>query len=159
MPDGARVMPDSVLLPTGEVVFVSGARTGYSGFGSVFDPVGESNADVPALSPIVYSGDKPRGQRFTVLGVRSDIPRLYHSVATLTPNGDVMITGSNPNADRILQKYPTEYRVEWLRPPYMSVPRPSYTGLPLIVGYNTLFRLQVTVPPSLYATNITGKPK
>lgn len=154
----ARVMPDSVLLPTGEVVFVNGAGTGYSGFGSTFNPIGESNADVPALSPAVYSGDKPAGQRFTSLGVRTDIPRMYHSVATLTPNGDVMITGSNPNADRILRKYQTEYRVEWLRPPYMNSPRPSYKGLPLVIGYGTLFRLEVEVPEaSSNTSDIKGK--
>lgn len=155
----ARVMPDSVLLPTGEIVFVNGAGTGYSGFGSTFNPVGESNADVPALSPAVYSGDKPAGQRFTSLGVRTDIPRMYHSVATLTPNGDVMITGSNPNADRILRKYQTEYRVEWLRPPYMNSPRPSYKGLPLVVGFGTLFRLEVEVPAgaSSNTSDIKGK--
>ncbi|KAF8531384.1 glyoxal oxidase N-terminus-domain-containing protein, partial [Gautieria morchelliformis] len=156
MPDGARVMPDGMLLPTGEVVIVNGARSGFSGFGSVIDPVGLSNADGPALSPIIYSPDKPAGQRWAQLGVRSDIPRLYHSVATLTPNGNIMITGSNPNTDRTLRKFPTEYRVEWLNPPYMAAARPTYTGLGAVTGFGTNFTLQVKVPKGLDTSNVKG---
>ena len=159
MPDGARVMPDGVLLPTGEVVIVNGARTGYSGFGSTFNPVGESNADHPTLNPIVYSADKPAGQRWTALKVQSGIARMYHSVSTLTPNGDVMITGSNPNADRILRKYPTEYRVEWLSPPYMTAQRPTYSGLGPNIDYGKTFTLTVNIPSPHVNPTIKGAPK
>jgi len=155
MPDGARVMPDGMLLPTGELVIVNGARSGFSGFGSVIDPVGGSNADHPALSPLMYSPDKPAGQRFTPLTVRSDIPRMYHSVATLTPNGSIMIAGSNPNSDRVLVKYPSEYRVEWLSPPYMNAERPTYKGLAAVVGYAKTFTLDVTIPKSLNSSKIS----
>jgi hypothetical protein len=155
MPDGARVMPDGVLLPTGEVVILNGARTGFQGIGSVIDPVGESNADHPALSPIIYSPDKEPGRRFSNLTVKSDIPRVYHSVATLTPNGDIMISGSNPDSDRTLTEYPADYRVEWLSPPYMAKDRPTYNGLPPVIGYGTNFTLNVTNPP--LSTNSTIK--
>ncbi|KAF8496926.1 glyoxal oxidase N-terminus-domain-containing protein [Gautieria morchelliformis] len=154
MPDGARVMPDGVMLPTGEVVIVNGARSGFSGFGSVIDPVGLSNADGPALSPIMYSPDMPAGQRWTQLGVRSEIPRLYHSVATLTPNGNIMITGSNPNTDREVRKFPAEYRVEWLNPPYMAADRPTYTGLAAVTGFGTTFTLDVDVPAGLNTSDV-----
>ena len=156
MAGGARVMPDGVMLPTGEVVIVNGARAGYMGFGSVVDPVALSNAADPALTPIVYSPDKPLGQRWQELRVRTDIPRLYHSVATLTPNGDVMITGSNPSPDRILTENPSDYRVEWLSPPYMTAARPSYTGLGKIVGYGTTFTLDVQIPAGLDKYKIKG---
>ncbi|KAF8590895.1 copper radical oxidase [Ramaria rubella] len=154
MLDGARVMPDSVLLPTGEMIIVNGARTGYSGYGSVIDPIGLSNADDPALSPLMYSPDAAPGHRFSQLPVKSDIPRLYHSVASLTPNGDIMILGSNPNIDRSLQKFPSEYRVEWLRPPYMSQDRPTYTGLKAVIGYGTTFTLNVQISSSLDKSKI-----
>lgn len=74
---------------------------------------------------------------------------MYHSVATLTPNATIMITGSNPNLDVTTTKYATEYRVEWLTPSYLltNVSRPSYTGLPATVNYNTQFTLQVESLP------------
>jgi hypothetical protein len=125
MPE-ARTMPDAVLLPTGEVFIVNGAGTGISGYGNVLNQVGASNADNPVLIPVLYDPNAQSGQRFSSVGMpRSSIPRLYHSVATLTPRGDIMVAGSNPNLDRSEVKYGTEYRVEWFRPPYMATDRPE----------------------------------
>jgi hypothetical protein len=120
MPD-ARVMPDSLLLPSGDVLIVNGGATGIAGYGNVKNQVGNSNADHPVLTPILYRPSSPLGSRFTTDGMpTSDIPRLYHSVATLIPDGRVMITGSNPNLDRSSTKYSTDYRVEWLQPAWMN---------------------------------------
>ncbi|KAL1743468.1 glyoxal oxidase N-terminus-domain-containing protein [Schizophyllum fasciatum] len=125
MPE-ARLMPDAVLLPTGQVLIVNGAGSGISGYGNVRHQVGASNADHPVLTPVFYDPAAPAGQRFSTKGMpTSDIPRMYHSVATLTPKGDVMIAGSNPNLDRSEMQYGTEYRVEWLAPPYMQGDRPE----------------------------------
>lgn len=125
MPE-ARTMSDAVLLPTGEVFIVNGAGTGISGYGNVLNQVGASNADNPVFNPVLYNPQAPSGQRFSSVGMpRSSIPRLYHSVATLTPGGDVMVAGSNPNLDRSEVKYGTEYRVEWFGPPYMAMSRPE----------------------------------
>jgi hypothetical protein len=122
----ARVMPDAVLLPTGEILIVNGGGTGISGYGNVFDQVGFSNADNPVLTPVIYNPTAAVGERFSTEVIpTSSIPRLYHSVATLTPSGNVMIAGSNPNLDRSEVKYGTEYRVEWLGPPYMLQDRPK----------------------------------
>lgn len=122
----ARHMPDAVLLPTGQVLIVNGAGTGVSGYGNVKHQVGASNADEPVLTPVLYDPRAPPGQRFSTAGLKtSSIPRMYHSVATLTPEGSIMIAGSNPNLDRSMVAYGTEYRVEWMRPPYMRKPRPS----------------------------------
>ncbi|KAI0045394.1 copper radical oxidase [Auriscalpium vulgare] len=79
----------------------------------------------------------------------SDIPRLYHSVATLTPRGDVMIAGSNPNLDRSEVAYGTEYRVEWLSPPYMGVERPVIASAPRMVGFGQTLDVKVTIPESM----------
>ncbi|EIN07542.1 hypothetical protein PUNSTDRAFT_154813 [Punctularia strigosozonata HHB-11173 SS5] len=149
----ARVMPDAVLMPTGQVVIVNGAGTGISGYGNVVNQVGQSNADNPVLSPVLYDPSAPSGTRFSTQGMpTSAIPRLYHSIATYTPNGDIMIAGSNPNLDRSEVDYGTEYRVEWLRPPYMGGERPEIVGgVPntLMYGEGNGASLQVNVPQSM----------
>ncbi|KAI0636680.1 copper radical oxidase [Trametes polyzona] len=152
----ARTMPDAVLLPTGEVLIVNGAGSGISGYGNVVNQVGASNADNPVLTPVLYSPSGPVGQRFSSAGMpRSNIPRLYHSVATLTPNGDIMIAGSNPNLDRSELKYGTEYRVEWLGPAYMKVKRPEILGgVPKLLGFGKAAQLKVRMPASLQGKNV-----
>ncbi|KAH7926667.1 putative copper radical oxidase [Leucogyrophana mollusca] len=146
----ARTMPDAVLLPTGEIVFINGARTGISGYGNVVNQVGQSNADNPTLTPVLYNPVAPAGQRFSSEGMKSSlIPRLYHSVATLTPNGDIMVAGSNPNLDRSEVKYGTEYRVEWVGPPYMSSDRPMVKSAPKKLDFGEGAKFAVTLPSSL----------
>ncbi|KAK0463830.1 copper radical oxidase [Desarmillaria tabescens] len=145
MPE-ARLMPDAVLLPTGQIVIVNGAGSGIAGYGNTLDQVGASNADHPILSPILYDPLAKPGERFSSVGVTSDIARLYHSVATLTPSGSVLIAGSNPNLDRSDVKYGTEYRTEWLNPPYMNGPRPSIDQMPGQIHYGQKIRLRVTFP-------------
>lgn len=152
----ARTMPDAVLLPTGQVLIVNGAGTGISGYGNVIDQVGASNADNPVLTPVLYDPHAAAGQRFSSAGMpTSNIPRLYHSVATLTPNGTVMIAGSNPNLDRSEIKYGTEYRVEWLSPPYMSTQRPVIaSGAPRKIPFGKTVQFKVTLPEG--DSNIQG---
>ncbi|KAF6763868.1 copper radical oxidase [Ephemerocybe angulata] len=110
-----RTMADAILLPTGDVLIVNGAATGIAGYGNVQNQVGASNADHPVLTP-------PAGSRFSSDGMpASQIARLYHSVASLTPRGDIMIAGSNPNLDRSEVAYGTEYRMT--RPEIISTPK------------------------------------
>jgi hypothetical protein len=142
----ARTMADAVLLPTGDVVIVNGAGSGMSGYGNVWDPVGASNADNPVLTPVLYKTFAAYGQRFASDGMpTSNIPRMYHSVATLTPAGDIMIAGSNPNLDRSEERYGTEYRVEWLAPPYMGLERPSILGQVNQIGFGETVHVDVTL--------------
>ncbi|KAI1794640.1 copper radical oxidase [Ganoderma leucocontextum] len=147
----ARTMPDAVLLPTGQVVIVNGAGSGISGYGNVRGQVGESNADNPVLTPVLYDPLGPPGQRFSSAGMpTSNIPRLYHSVATLTPSGEIMIAGSNPNLDRSEVKYGTEYRVEWLGPSYMKKERPRIlAGVPKVLGFGTTATVQIRLPATV----------
>ncbi|KAG7446827.1 uncharacterized protein BT62DRAFT_967591 [Guyanagaster necrorhizus] len=148
----ARVMPELVLLPDGRVLIVNGAQTGVAGYGNVANRVGQSNADNPAFTPVVYDPSAPAGGRFSDVGIpATNIARLYHSTASLTPNGTIMLAGSNPNDDVTTTKYPTEYRMEFYSPPYMAKPRPTYTGLPATVNYGEVFTLTVDLPPT--ATN------
>ncbi|KIM48799.1 copper radical oxidase [Hebeloma cylindrosporum] len=141
----ARIMPDAVLLPTGNVLIINGGASGISGYGNVVEQVGASNADNPVLTPVIYDPRAPPGQRFGSEDLpSSSIPRLYHSVATLTPTGDVMIAGSNPNLDRSEIEYGTEYRVEWLSPPYISQDRPEITDAVQKVAFDKEFTLTAT---------------
>lgn len=152
----ARIMPDAVLLPTGEILIVNGGGTGISGYGNVVDQVGASNADNPVLTPVIYNPTAAAGERFSMEGMpTSSIPRLYHSVATLTPSGNVMIAGSNPNLDRSEVKYGTEYRVEWLNPPYMSQDRPQITKSFQKIDFDEDVQLTVKLQNPA-STNIKG---
>ena len=156
----ARTMPDAVLLPTGKVLIVNGAGTGISGYGNVVNQVGASNADHPVFTPVLYDPAASSGQRFSSTGMpTSDIPRLYHSIATLTPSGKIMITGSNPNLDRSEVKYGTEYRVEWLSPPYMSDDRPTIASALNKIAFGQTVTLLVQIPASLQNANVQGKPE
>ena len=160
----ARIMPDAVLLPTGQVVIVNGAETGIAGYGNVQSQVGYSNADRPTLTPVLYDPQAPVGQRFSSEGLpTSGIPRMYHSVATLTPNGDIMIAGSNPNVDRSVVTFGTEYRVEWLKPPYMSQGRPAILsvdgdGKRLGFGQQVVIKVQPVALSSLRGHDVQGTP-
>ncbi|KAJ7209844.1 glyoxal oxidase N-terminus-domain-containing protein [Mycena rebaudengoi] len=153
MPQG-RIMADMLLLPNGRVMLANGAHTGIASYGNVKDQIGESDADHPA-APMIYDPAAPAGSRFSSDGLMaSKIPRMYHSTATLTPDGTVMLAGSNPNTDfNATAKYPTEYRLEFYSPPYMFVERPSYTGLPATINYNATFTLCVTLPTN--TVNVT----
>ncbi|KAF9447878.1 copper radical oxidase [Macrolepiota fuliginosa MF-IS2] len=140
-----RLMPDAVILPTGQIIIINGARSGVAGYGNVPDRVGESNADNPILTPVSYDPQAPSGRRFyrDKSMPTSSIPRMYHSVATLTPQGSVMIAGSNPNPDRTATKYETEYRVEWLEPPYMQMGRPVIESSAGVVDFDKEFTIKL----------------
>ncbi|KAL0581691.1 hypothetical protein V5O48_000397 [Marasmius crinis-equi] len=152
-----RIMPELILLPDGRILIVNGAQSGVAGYGNVGDQVGQSNADNPAFTPVVYDPAAPAGSRFSSAGIpASTIPRLYHSTASLTPNGTILLAGSNPNNDVTTTKYPTEYRAEFYSPPYMSQPRPTYTGLPATVNFGAKFTLSVTLPAGVNNVSVNA---
>ena len=98
----------------GKLLIVNGAGTGVAGYGNVANQVGQSNADHPILQPLLYDPAAAAGSRFLTTLPQSTVPRMYHSTATLLPDGRVMLTGSNPNADVSKIKYQTEYRIEYI---------------------------------------------
>lgn len=54
--------------------------------------VGQSNADNPAFTPVIYNPSARAGSRFSSTGIpASPIPRMYHSTASLTPNGTILL--------------------------------------------------------------------
>jgi hypothetical protein len=114
MPEG-RVMVEGNLLLDGTVLWLNGANRGGQGFGVATDPTLES---------LIYDPTQPLGSRWTT-GASSTIARLYHSVSTMLLDGTILVTGSNPVEQPILQPsttnpYVTEFRVERYTPPYLS---------------------------------------
>jgi hypothetical protein len=52
----------------------------------------ESNADNPSLIPLIYDPSAPAGRRFKqVESATTTVPRMYHSTASLTPDGIVVL--------------------------------------------------------------------
>lgn len=117
MPGGPRTMVEAVNLLDGSILWLNGAHAGAQGFGI---------ADDPSHHLITYH---PANNTWTQSG-RSDIARLYHSVALPLRDGRILIAGSNPNempvwsheTDTTSQalKYATELRMEVYTPPYLQ---------------------------------------
>lgn len=111
-----RVMGDMLVLPTGDVLLLNGAKAGTSAWDAAADP---------NLAPVLYSPNKEMGFRFKELAPTT-IPRMYHSCSAVLPDGKVLVAGSNTNPFYKLEKYgdqftfPTELRVEKFSPPYLA---------------------------------------
>lgn len=144
-----RVMPELVHLPNGQVLIANGARSGFAAIASVSEPVGNSNADHAVLTPSLYTPTAPLGRRISNAGMPSSgIARVYHSSINLTPQGNFLIAGSNPNMNTTVGpgvKFPSEFRVQTLDPPFMFVDRPKIGATPKKLAFNK----KVTVPISL----------
>ncbi|GAA6006218.1 hypothetical protein JCM10207_000565 [Rhodosporidiobolus poonsookiae] len=142
----ARVMGDAILTPDGKVLIINGAAQGIAGYGNVKDEIGASNARAPVKEPILYDPLAAQGKRFTRGLPLAKSERLYHSTATLLPDGSVWVAGSNPNDGVSKVTYKTHYDVEIYKPPYVGLSRPSYSGLPKNLLYGKGYTLTVSVP-------------
>ncbi|CAL1711882.1 unnamed protein product [Somion occarium] len=151
-----RIMPELVHLPNGQILIINGGRSGVAAISNVPDPIGNSNADHPVLTPSLYTPTAALGRRISNAGMpTSEIPRLYHSSVTLTPQGNFFVAGSNPNVDTNLTvEFSSEFRVESLDPPFMSVPRPRILTAPSKIGFGKRFTVPVSIPSNLKASNI-----
>ncbi|KAL0953555.1 hypothetical protein HGRIS_004776 [Hohenbuehelia grisea] len=154
-----RIMPELVHVPNGQILITNGGRSGFASVGapgSIPDPVGNSNADHPALTPSLYTPSLPLGQRISNKDMpTTNIARMYHSSVTLTPQGNFLVAGSNPNGNTTVGvKFPSEFRVETLDPPFMSVERPRILGMPKKLRFGTKITVPVTIPRSLQVTDV-----
>lgn len=87
LPEG-RSMGNMILLPNGKILMLNGAQTGTAGYGTESWTINESYADNPILMPIMYDPSAPQGKRWSRDGLSpSTVPRMYHSSATLLPDG------------------------------------------------------------------------
>lgn len=170
MPNGPQTMSNGLWLPDSTLLILNGARIGCAG---------SEMADSPVFEPLIYDPSAAPGSKFTTLPSTA-VPRLYHSVALLLPSGKVLVAGSNPlvtysatgevgknwpyiqndghrapiiRQQKKTSRYPTEYRVEFFSPPYLSQPRPDITSSPASISYNSTFRMAST----LNGKTITGK--
>ncbi|CAN1827625.1 Aldehyde oxidase GLOX1 [Linum perenne] len=106
-----RLMGDMSLLPSGEVLLINGVKRGSSGWGF---------AREPNFTPVLYNPRVKRGERFRELAP-TNIPRVYHSTATVLQDGRVLIAGSNTNNGYVYDAmFPTELRAEKFSPPYLD---------------------------------------
>jgi hypothetical protein len=137
LPEG-RVMGNFILLPDGTLFLANGANVGTAGYGTESWTKGDSYADMPIYQPQIYNPQAASGSKFSDAGLsESKIARMYHSTATLLPDGAVLIAGSSPHPDVVLRNtpYPTEYRTERFYPWYYASRRPEPTGLPSNISY------------------------
>lgn len=146
-------MGNFIILPDQRLFLANGVAMGSSGYGYDDWAVGQSYAKDPVLRPAYYNHTAPAGSRFDSNLPASTIPRLYHSAATLLPDGSVFISGSNPNADVITMAnnasypYKTEYRTEIFYPSYFDAARPVPTGIPNSITYGGA-AFNLTLPAS-----------
>ncbi len=105
-------MPCMVALPDGTFMIMNGAQQGVAGFDA---------ADNPNLSALLYDPSQPVGGRISILN-STTIARMYHSEATLLPDGRVLVSGSDPNPydAPATRKFPEELRIEVYIPPYLN---------------------------------------
>jgi len=113
-----RVLACMAPLPDGTFFIANGAHQGHAGFGLANDP---------NYQALIYDPSQPAHQRISILNT-TIVARMYHSEATLLPDGRVLISGSDPNPDGV-QVYPEEFRVEVYLPPYLTsgLKQPEYT--------------------------------
>ncbi|KAG8908534.1 hypothetical protein FRB99_005894 [Tulasnella sp. 403] len=137
LPDG-RTMGNFIMLPDKTLFLCNGANMGTAGYGTEPWTKGDSYADQPIFQPLIYDPSKPAGSRFSQNSLHpSTVARMYHSTATLLPDGSVFVAGSSPHPDVVVDntQYPTEYRVERFYPWYFQKPRPQPVGVPTNLTY------------------------
>src|SRR5882724_5021760 len=124
---GPRIQMDAVILPTGKILALGGSQL-------------DKTASTATLAADLFD---PATETWTPAGTMN-MPRLYHSVALLLPDGTVWSAGGNPDWGN------WENRMEIYRPAYLfnagggSATRPSITAAPSVIGYGGSF--QVSTP-------------
>ncbi|CAN1822392.1 Aldehyde oxidase GLOX1 [Linum perenne] len=146
-----RIMGDMVILPTGEVLMLNGAKRGASGWGF---------AREPNLTPVLFNYKAPdKKQLFKELNP-STIPRMYHSTSVILPEGRVLVAGSNTNNGYIYDAmFPTELRVEKFSPPYFDPARADKKPKIVEGGYPKImtYAQDITVKISLNENTVLLK--
>jgi hypothetical protein len=135
-----RVMPCMAALPDGTYMILNGAEQGYAGFGLASDP---------NLNALLYDPSQPVTSRISILG-NTIVARLYHSEATLLPDGRVLVSGSDPQTPG----FPEEFRIEVYVPPYLSqgFTQPSFTITTTDWAYNGQYTISVTLAQGTTST-------
>jgi Domain of unknown function (DUF1929) len=129
----------AVILPTGDV-FVSGG---------VSDPGDDRTAvlegEIYSLGINWVTGEYIEGEETWTSTEPASVPRNYHSVALLMPNGRVWTAGSSKNADQGDPQVVGELRIEIYKPWYDGDPnRPQITDPtePTSLDYGQTFEIR-----------------
>ncbi|MDB5074830.1 MAG: Kelch repeat-containing protein [Chloroflexi bacterium] len=115
----ARMHVNAVLLPDRTVFVCNGSRMG-------------ENTSTSMLPAEIYN---PATNTWTTAETPS-VPRVYHSVALLMPDGRVITAGGNPSRGT------NELRLEIYSPSYMSRPRPVIQSAPTTSKYGATITIQ-----------------
>jgi hypothetical protein len=130
---------NATILPDGSVLVTGGTK------GGGFDDVSLANA---ALAAEVWNPKAGQNGQWTTLAEAAPIPRAYHSVSLLLPDGTVLHGASgnamiNNNGNKTAA--PDQKSHQIFSPPYMfkfsGNNRPSIASAPATVGYNSVFTL------------------
>ncbi len=119
-----RTQHNLVLLPDGTVLAIGGG----------------TNSNVNDLSAAVNAAElwNPTTETWSTLAA-GQVPRLYHSVALLLPDGRVFAGGGGHPPGFGIEQFDAEI----YSPPYLfKGPRPTITSAPSLVGYGESFFLQ-----------------
>jgi len=104
------MMPNAVLLPSGHVLIVNGAQTGYAGV--------PNYAHQPALTPELYDTTRKEWHQGELASSR--VPRVYHASAPAPARRHRPPHGEQPQQARSMAgtaDFPTEFRTEFFLPP------------------------------------------
>ncbi|MBE8989044.1 galactose oxidase-like domain-containing protein [Nostoc sp. LEGE 12450] len=115
----ARMHHSAVLLPDRTVFVCNGSKM-------------SEDTTQSMLPAEIYN---PATNTWTVVAKQS-VPRVYHSVALLLPDGRVVAAGGNP------QRTFNELRLEIYSPAYMSRSRPIIQSAPQTLSYGLQFTIQ-----------------
>jgi hypothetical protein len=75
---------------------------GTAGYGNASWAISQSFADGPLLTPVLYDPDAPAGSKWSQNGFSpTTVPRMYHSSATLIPDGRSPIIRALQMASRV----------------------------------------------------------
>ncbi len=132
----------ATLLPTGDVIFTGGINS--------TEGVGLPDDDATLFGELYSPGINWESnsitfedEQWTTLP-RAHVPRNYHSVALLLPNGRVLTAGSNLDGQSGGDDV-KEYRIEIYTPDYFhDVNRPEILTAPSELNYGEIFSVHVT---------------
>jgi hypothetical protein len=161
-PSLKRVFQNLVALPTGELLITGGDEVdNYNGHGSPCLSVTQAK---PVLQPVIYT---PHPSNPSFAGTLSpllpagnhdpatlkSVPRLYHSLAVLLPDGSVFVAGGEV-VSQSNNVWPNNYAFpqfsgEVFRPAYLSLPfRPSIQTPLGEVVFGSNFQIDVLRQPA-----------
>jgi hypothetical protein len=128
--NAVRTCSNAVILPDATVLVVGGTTDGK-----------DAHA---VLAAELYD---PATDRWTTLG-SATVPRVYHSVGLLLPDGRVWTAGSNHDGERGLNN--RELRMEVFHPPYLfRGPRPTIEDAPGEIDLPSTFAISTPQAPAI----------